>query len=366
MRILALEPWHGGSHGRFLNGLIANVDADFRVLSLPARAWKWRMRLAAPWFADQIRARGWKAGDFDLIFATSLFDLPTFVGMAPASFAALPRILYWHENQLAYPVREDHERDRHFGVTNLLSALAADLNLFNSNYNLESLVGGAAEFLSKAPDSTLSPVGPRIAAKSAVLPVPIDDDAFDALAKRPPGPPIVVWNHRWEHDKGPDAFFEAVLALADEELPFRITVLGQRFRNAPSIFSRAEAQLGDRIEHWGPLPDRSGYLRCLGRASVVVSTARHEFQGLAMLEATAAGARPLAPRRLAYPEFLPDDCLYDDAEFTARLRDALNRPWTRHDLALEALESLRWGQLGPRFRASLEGNLVKSESRDDR
>ena len=58
---------------------------------------------------------------------------------------------------------------------------------------------------------------------------------------------------------------------------------------------------------------------------MVVSTAVHEFFGIGVIEATSAGAVPLLPDRLAYPELLKtmglegDDYLYDgSAEHLAR------------------------------------------------
>jgi hypothetical protein len=45
----------------------------------------------------------------------------------------------------------------------------------------------------------------------------------------------------------------------------------------------------------------------------VLSTAHHEFQGLAVLEGAAYGCVPLAPNRLAYPEWIPTPCLYNNA-----------------------------------------------------
>ena len=41
-------------------------------------------------------------------------------------------------------------------------------------------------------------------------------------------------------------------------------------------------------------------------ADVIVSTANHEFFGIGMVEAAAAGAFPLVPRSLAYPEVFGD------------------------------------------------------------
>ena len=55
LSILALEPYYGGSHRAVLDALAAHVDADWHLLTLPARKWKWRMRGAAITFAEQAR-----------------------------------------------------------------------------------------------------------------------------------------------------------------------------------------------------------------------------------------------------------------------------------------------------------------------
>ena len=44
LRILALEPYYGGSHRAFLDGLAARSRHAWTVLSMPARKWKWRIR----------------------------------------------------------------------------------------------------------------------------------------------------------------------------------------------------------------------------------------------------------------------------------------------------------------------------------
>ena len=54
MKILALEPYHGGSHKAFISGWSSNSRHEWTVLGLPAYKWKWRMRHAAITFADQV------------------------------------------------------------------------------------------------------------------------------------------------------------------------------------------------------------------------------------------------------------------------------------------------------------------------
>ena len=60
----------------------------------------------------------------------------------------------------------------------------------------------------------------------------------------------------------------------------------------------------DHIEHWGYRKSRSDYLAVLRDTDVVVSTAQHEFFGVSIVEAIAAGAYPLLPQRLSYPQIL--------------------------------------------------------------
>lgn len=47
MRVLALEPYYGGSHRAFVDGWASRSRHDWTVLTLPAHHWKWRMRGAA-------------------------------------------------------------------------------------------------------------------------------------------------------------------------------------------------------------------------------------------------------------------------------------------------------------------------------
>jgi glycosyltransferase involved in cell wall biosynthesis len=151
----------------------------------------------------------------------------------------------------------------------------------------------------------------------------VDCAAIDALP-RPPAddrPVTILWNHRWEHDKEPEVFLRAVSILAAEGLAFRVHLVGERFRRVPPALAAAREMLGDRLATFGFVDDRQAYLALLRESDVAVSTARQEFYGIALLEAAYAGAYPLAPDRLVYPELYPPEHLYaDEEDLTGRLR----------------------------------------------
>ena len=130
----------------------------------------------------------------------------------------------------------------------------------------------------------------------------------------------------------PERFFDLLDRLRDGGVQFEVAVAGENFRRIPAEFEEARRRLGDFIVHWGFVPDDRAYLDLLRRADLVVSTAIHEFFGISILEAIAAGAFPLLPQRLSYPELIPNPlhpaCLYADEEDLldkARLRLASPR-----------------------------------------
>jgi glycosyltransferase involved in cell wall biosynthesis len=92
-------------------------------------------------------------------------------------------------------------------------------------------------------------------------------------------------------------------------------VVGEQFVSAPESFERLPDLLGDRLVAFGFLPDGE-YVDLLRRSDIVVSTAEHEFFGIAIVEAMAAGVFPVLPDRLVYPERIPVShrgrCLYED------------------------------------------------------
>jgi glycosyltransferase involved in cell wall biosynthesis len=353
-RILALEPYYGGSHRAVLDGVLSRLavadpawEAD--LLTLPPRKWKWRMRGSGIVLAQQARALHEAGARWDVIVASTFVNLAEFVALAGPAVAGVPSLLYFHENQLLYPNRHTAEWDLQFPLTNVVSALAADRCAFNSRYNLDGFLAEIPGFFRAFPDHRPQGVVEAIAQRSVVVAPPFDPVAFDAalrpdghtpagrarvaLAGRPGaaavrGPvPRIVWPHRWEHDKAPERFFAAVGALADEGLDFEVAVAGQAFVETREALHRAGRELGDRLVHIGEPEGRAGYAELLASCDIAVSTADNEFFGLAMIEAAYAGCLPIVPDRLAYPEIYGRDACYHGTEgLVAALRAAIVNP----------------------------------------
>ena len=325
LRVAYVEGFWGGSHRAAAEGWAAASRHDVCLHHLPARFWKWRMRGAAFEFARRL---GPRAAEIDVIFATSVLDLAHLLAFLPRR---VPSVLYFHENQASFPARPGEtpaDRDLSYAFVDLAGALAADAVAFNSEYQRGSFLSAATELVGRMPDARPTKVLEAVRRKCRVLPLGV---SLADIPSRPPpdeGPPIVLWNHRWEYDKAPEVFFRVLLRLAARGVPFRVMVLGQSFSRAPAEFERARNELGERVVRWGFEANRADYAACLARADVVVSTAIQENFGLSVVEAAYAGAHPLVPRRLAYPEVLPPDlhpeCLYEDeADLEARLEALL-------------------------------------------
>jgi glycosyltransferase involved in cell wall biosynthesis len=234
-----------------LDGLVSAIDAVWTLLTLPARKWKWRMRGAAITMAAELRerertAQGEDSAPYDLVFASTFVNLAEFRGLVGGAIASTPAIVYFHENQIAYPNQHIAEWDYQFPLTNITSALSAECCIFNSEWNRDGFLTGIDGFLREFPDHQPRGLERPIAEKSLVLAPPFDPSAFDALGPIRGSVPRIVWPHRWEHDKAPGTFFSAVRVLAEEGLDFEVAVAGQAFKDVPEAISQAESAIRHR------------------------------------------------------------------------------------------------------------------------
>jgi glycosyltransferase involved in cell wall biosynthesis len=340
MKVLALEPWYGGSHRNFLDHLVRHSRHEFQTVTMAARFWKWRMHGGAVTMAR--KAAALYAGDErpDVIFATDMVNLPAFLALTRDRFSGVPVVLYMHENQLTYPLPEDRPRDYTYAYINYLSALAADRLVFNSRFHFEEFMEALPTLLRLFPDYTHLHTVQKIRSKSTVLHLGMDlrghDQYASAYAAHPWGPamppPIVLWNQRWEHDKNPSGFFRLMNRLDDAGLPFRLILAGERFNEQPDEFDRAFERYASRILHYGYAEDFAEYSKLLHRSDLVVSTAKHEFFGISLMEAIYCGCHPLLPNRLSYPELVPESLhrpllhapvLYEDDDDLFRILSAI-------------------------------------------
>jgi glycosyltransferase involved in cell wall biosynthesis len=169
---------------------------------------------------------------------------------------------------------------------------------------------------------------------------------------------LILWNHRWEYDKNPEAFFSMLEQLAEMGVAFRVAIAGESFRNQPEEFLAARERFRERIIHFG-YATKEQYQALLQRSDIVVSTAIHEFFGIAVVEAIYAGCAPLLPNRLAYPELIPDPLhetfLYrtlDDA--VSRLREWLEGKLPDTVTLREHIARFDWRGMAQQYDTEME------------
>ena len=352
MNILLLSAYHAQSHDRWCQGLMNSAPhVTWTVLSLPGRRFSWRYPgNAYSWFMTE---RETLQKNYDLIVATSMVNIATLRGLCP-NLANTKTVVYCHENQFAYPLQHEIvQRDwLYFAIQNLYTVLAGDIVLFNSQYNQTSLLQGIRGLLKKMPDFAPKSSIAEIDAKSLVLPVPIEDSLFHQRNQTSKTNDSIhlVWNHRWEYDKGPEVLLQTLEELRKEGCLFTLSLVGQQFSRRPEAFDQIQRDFPEHLMHFGYLESKEDYIQVLQKADCVLSTAHHDFQGLAMMDAIASGCVPFAPNRLAYPEYIPEKYLYaqgkaaeEGLHLAERILDYSNNrlDWKRVDLSTHS-ESILW------------------------
>jgi len=321
MKFLFLEPFFGGSHRDFALGFKAHSCHDVTLVTLPDRFWKWRMRGASLYFVHQIK----DFSTYDAIVTTDMMDLTDFISLAGKNLP--PVFMYFHENQLSYPLPENQKRDVHLGFTNIISALAADAVVFNSHFHLNDFIADARRCIKQMPDFKPGWMIENIREKTRVI---YPGCRFKAgtidLQQRDRTAPLIIWNHRWDHDKNFQVFFDALTRLKNRQIPFSLALLGERNDIYPGIFDEAREKFKQEMRVFGYVESRDQYVSWLNKGAIVVSSAIQENFGISIVEAARYGCLPLLPDRLSYPEIMPRDLhsqiLYQtEQDLSAKLED---------------------------------------------
>jgi len=292
----------------------------------------------------------------DLLVASDMIDLGDLLARLRTTHAEVPVVLYLHENQLTYPRQREEQLDIGLAWVTWRNLTLADEIWCNSAFHRDELLAALPTFLDSVPDENHLDALSDVTAKMRVHPVGVTiPDGRDRVE-----PPLVLSNQRWHHDKDVGAVVRAMLRLADDGANFRTAVIGDDRGGLADEIHPMLDRLGDRVVARG-LQDRADYERILGEADIVVSAARNEFFGVAIVEAVGAGAVPVLPNSVAYPEVIPTEfhssVLYETGQLRFALASTLaDLPTRRREAAglAAAMERFAW----PTVAAGYDRNAV--------
>jgi len=368
MRILLLSAYDADSHRYWRQQIVSQFCGyDWTQLVLPGRYFNWRIRGNSLQWA--LTKRHKLEQDYDLIIATSMVDLSALKGMVP-NLASIPSLVYFHENQFAYPVSQQQTNTAKQAniepmMVNLYTAVCATQLAFNSAYNRDSFIAGVADLMKRLPEKLPASLLDDLFNKSQVLPIPIAlQSSVNRMVNSLNKPINLVWNHRWEYDKGPDLLLACLRELRAQKLDFKLHLLGQQFRKQPEALESVQAEFLDQLGQVGFVDSKLDYEALLQTCDFVISTAYHEFQGLAVGEAVQCGCLPLLPNRLSYPGLVGTEHCFDSAgdiehqamAFVAQIRVWQSLPPEQRQTIWQSLpvQSYTWPSLGPAYQACIE------------
>jgi glycosyltransferase involved in cell wall biosynthesis len=329
MKILLLEPFYDGSHKKWADDFKNFSQHQVEILGLSGHHWKWRMHGGAVTLANEFSKLDFQP---DLILATDMLDLNIFLSLTRIKTYNIPIAIYFHENQLNYPWSPTDgdvklKRDNHYAFINYSSALSADKIFFNSQYHLSAFLQELPNFLKAFPDNNNLNTIEQIRSKCEVLHLGMDLRRFDEFRhyeKEKEKRCVILWNHRWEYDKNPDRFFGALFEIAERGIDFKLVVLGEQFEKYPAVFDEARKRLSDKILHFGYAETFEEYAKWLWMADLLPVTSVQDFFGGSVVEAMYCNAVPFLPKRLAYPEHIPEKFhntfFYEEEDFVNKLQ----------------------------------------------
>nr|KAF6495117.1 glycosyltransferase like domain containing 1 [Rousettus aegyptiacus] len=365
MSILIIEAFYGGSHKQLVDLLQEDLE-NCVLYTLPAKKWHWRARTSALYFSQNIPI----SEHYRILFASSVLNLTELAALRP-DLGKLKKILYFHENQLVYPVKKCQERDFQYGYNQILSCLVADVVVFNSVFNMESFLTSIGKFMKLIPDHRPKDLESIIRPKCQVIYFPIK---FPDVSRFMP-------KHKTTH-------LQKMLGLKGNgsttpsmALPFQQEQGSSE--NLLKIFdSESEPCDAAQQENLGSSLMQESYFKTCSSSNN--SNSHHGknkenpcdiLKGVddprrplhivwphRWLEAVYCGCYPLCPKDLVYPEIFPAEYLYSTPEqLSKRLQNFCKRPdIVRKHLYKGEMTPFSWAALHGKFRS-----LLTTEPRED-
>ncbi|XP_016052014.1 PREDICTED: glycosyltransferase-like domain-containing protein 1 isoform X3 [Miniopterus natalensis] len=366
MSILVIEAFYGGSHKQLADLLQEELE-DCVLYALPAKKWHWRARTAALYFSQNVPG----SERYRILFASSVLNLTELAALRP-DLGKLKKILYFHENQLVYPVKKCQERDFQYGYNQILSCLVADVVIFNSVFNMESFLTSIGKFMKLIPDHRPKDLESIIRPKCQVIYFPI---RFPDVSRFMP-------RHKTTHLQKMLSLTGHGGAAPSLDLPPQ-----QEQGSSENLLCNVESGSGPcDVAQQGNLgssrmqescsktcisSDTSSFRHGENKQNLhdILSGAADEEQRPLhivwphrWLEAVYCGCYPLCPKDLVYPEIFPAEYLYSTPEqLSKRLQNFCKRPdIIRKHLYKGEMAPFSWAALRGKFRS-----LLATEPKED-
>ena len=324
--ILIIDSFFTGSHKFWGLELQKRLPFKTELLTLSGKHWKWRMEGGAYELAQKFQKLSEKP---KIIIATDMVNIPLFYAFSGITTKEIPCIMYFHENQFAYPKSNlDTDkiigRDNHYSFINLSSALFANHLVFNSEFNKVSFLEGASKLIKELPNNSIKIKNliTHIIYPGIRTPPTIEPKTNSI--------PVLLWNHRWEHDKNHTLFLKGLEFLKEKSIDFKLIVLGKgtEKKEVKSVF---EKSFKKELIHCGYVETKEEYVTLLSKATHIPVTSKHDFFGLSVAEAMSYGCFAILPKHQAYPEHLFENeksgVLYDfPSGFYKALENSISTP----------------------------------------
>tara|TARA_Y100000590_G_scaffold466313_1_gene641252 strand:+ start:1010 stop:2113 length:1104 start_codon:yes stop_codon:yes gene_type:complete len=311
LKITFLEPYDRGSHRYWMEIIQKYSKHQINHFSMKGYHWKWRMNGGAVTLSRFLNE---KKELSDLFVASSMLDVASLRGLLRSDLRKVPILLYFHENQMGYPKSSfdqdcEKNRDSRYAWINITSLMAADAVWFNSNFHKNEFYQNGIRFLNRMRDYKETDFFKEKMEKTRVVPIAIENE-FLSIPKKKSKIPVILWNHRWEEDKGIKTFLNWMIQLKKEGVDFHLILLGDSSR---SDYQSLVSSISDRILFQGYTSSKEEYWSFLKKSDFLPVTSHHDYFGMSVVEAILSEVVPLLPDRLTYPEHvLTKECFYTD------------------------------------------------------